>query len=399
MWPCLISFNKTVRDPRQLRLLALNIRDKYRQLTTMLSMLAFAYGKIVDLRNKLYDKGIFEVHDLGARSISIGNITTGGTGKTPLVAYVAGILAARGEKVCVLTRGYGRRDESKRVLVSDGSRILADVADTGDEPYELAQELLGKAIVIADADRVSAGEWARRKFGVTVFVLDDAFQHRKVKRDVDIVCVDATNPFGSRKMLPSGRLREPTINLARADIVVITRADLATAEKISDLKSEISNLNRSAAIFTCKNEIVRVTPLAEFHAEMRRRPGERQSSERIWQSLSDTATRSDEGEICISAFCALGNPDAFFVQLLSEFEAENMEDFDLSIARSFPDHHHYTQLDVDELEAQAKQCRISAFLTTAKDAAKLSNLKFQIPCYVAEIEVVPDDPERFASIV
>ena len=128
----------------------------------MLSIAASIYKTIVNARNALYDKGLFETFDLGARAISIGNITTGGTGKTPLVAYVAEILAARGEKVCILTRGYGRENAHKRVLVSDSKQILASPTEAGDEPFELAQKLIGKAIVIADADRVSAAEWAKR---------------------------------------------------------------------------------------------------------------------------------------------------------------------------------------------------------------------------------------------
>ncbi len=190
-------------------------------------MISWIYGTIIEARNSLYEKGVFKSFSLGVPVISIGNITVGGTGKTPLVAFVAEILAEKGEKVCIISRGYGRKNPKKRVLVSDGENILADARQSGDEPFELAQRLLGKAIVVADANRVSAGNWAREKFGITAFVLDDAFQHRKVKRDLDIVTIDATNPFGNKKMLPSGILREPLKNLKRADAIVITRANLA----------------------------------------------------------------------------------------------------------------------------------------------------------------------------
>src|SRR5262245_40876340 len=111
-------------------------------------MFSWAYRKIVDLRNWMYDRGMLESFHLAARVISIGNITTGGTGKTPLVAHVATLLAKRGEKVCVLTRGYKRRDEKCRVLVSDGKSVLSNVEEAGDEAIELAQKLLGKAMVI-----------------------------------------------------------------------------------------------------------------------------------------------------------------------------------------------------------------------------------------------------------
>ena len=167
----------------------------------MLRLLSPIYGKIADLRNSLYDRGIFKSHDLGAHTISIGNITTGGTGKTPLVAYVAEMLANRGERVCVLTRGYGR-ESSGRVLVSDGTAPMVDSRTGGDEPVELATRLAGKAMIVADADRVAAAAWSIEKFGVTRFVLDDAFQHRRAKRDIDIVCIDATDPCGSGRVLP-----------------------------------------------------------------------------------------------------------------------------------------------------------------------------------------------------
>src|SRR4051812_24699155 len=127
----------------------------------MLDVLGYIYQEIVKARNTLYDRRVFEVHDLGARTISVGNITAGGTGKTPLVAYIAELLADRGEKVCILTRGYGRKNARARVLVSDGETVLEhDAGKTGDEPLELASRLKGKAIVIADADRVAAAEWA-----------------------------------------------------------------------------------------------------------------------------------------------------------------------------------------------------------------------------------------------
>lgn len=324
----------------------------------MLSAAAFLYGKIVSLRNFLYDRGVFESFELGARTISIGNITTGGTGKTPLVTYVARVLADRGEKVCVLTRGYGRDDERRRVLVSDGEGILAGHREAGDEPVELADKLLGRAIVIADADRVAAAEWAKRKFGVTAFVLDDGFQHRRARRDVDIVCIDATDPFGGGKMLPAGRLREPVENLARADIVVITRADLV--DNISNLRSEISRFVDDTRVFEAGNEL---------HLSQEKQAGE-----------------------SAMAFCGVGNPNSFFDRL-------RREEWPLAATRAFPDHHIYTQNDIDEIEQHAKQSGAAVLVTTAKDAVKLSDLKFEIPYLVVEAEVILDDPAGFAGML
>lgn len=319
----------------------------------------------MDVRNSLYDRGVFDTLDLGARTISIGNMTTGGTGKTPLVAYAAGVLAARGETVCILTRGYGRKDARRRVLVSDGSTIHSNAVDAGDEPFELAQKLLGKAIVIADADRVSAAEWTKRKFGVTAFVLDDGFQHRRAKRDLDIVCIDATNPGGnsshrslsSGKVLPAGRLREPLHNLKRADVVVITRADLV--DDISNLRAEISDLSPDAAIFTARNKILN---------------GKEFRGKRVF------------------AFCGLGNPNGFFEQL-------GRNEIDLAGTMQFADHHRYDQADVDLIEAASRSAGADILLTTAKDDVKLSDLKFEIPCFVAEIEVQIDDAAGFSALL
>ncbi len=319
----------------------------------------------MDVRNGLYDKGAFDTHDLGARTVSIGNITTGGTGKTPLVAHVAEILAARGETVCILTRGYGRKESRKRVLVSDSTSILSTPADSGDEPFELAQKLLGKAIVIADADRVAAAEWAKRKFGVTAFILDDGFQHRQAGRDLDIVCIDATNPSGDSQagslrsggVLPAGRLRESITNLKRADVVVITRSDLV--EDISNLRSEISDLNSEAATFTAKTRIVN--------------PGE-------------------INEKRVFAFCGLGNPDAFHEQL-------RRAGVEITGTKTFADHHQYEQKDIHRIETDARAGEAEILVTTAKDEVKLSDLKFEMPRKIVEIEIEIDDPVAFAALL
>lgn len=331
----------------------------------MLSLLSAIYGKVMDVRNGLYDNGVFDTYDLGARTISVGNITTGGTGKTPLVAYVAARLAERGETVCILTRGYGRKHANKRVLVSDGNEVVADVSIAGDEPFELARQLLGKAIVIADADRVAAAEWAKRKFGVTAFVLDDGFQHRKAKRDLDIVCIDATKPDGytkagslrSGRVLPAGRLREPIANLRRADVVVITRADLV--DDISNLRTEISDLNSDAAIVTAKNRIVNLEELNEKR---------------------------------VFAFCGLGNPQNFYEQL-------RRAGSNVAGTKSFADHHQYSQKDIDWIESEALACGADLLVTTAKDDVKLSDLKFLMPKRVIRIEIEIDDATAFTALL
>ncbi|MEO7673077.1 MAG: tetraacyldisaccharide 4'-kinase, partial [Pyrinomonadaceae bacterium] len=274
---------------------------------------------------------------------------------------------------------YGRANPNERVLVSDGEQVLVDAAAGGDEPVELALKLAGKAVVVADADRISAAKWALEKFGVTVFVLDDGFQHRPAKRDLDIVCIDATDPFGGNEVLPAGRLREPLENLRRANAIVITRADLS--DNIEDLRSEISNLNPSAAVFLAENLLTRVTLLEEFHAKTRSA-----QSRKVEEALNFNRGTSS------LAFCALGNPSNFFSLLDSG-------GFEVWQTKAFSDHHSYSQKDILELERISRDVCVEQFLTTEKDAVKLNDLRFEIPCYVVEIKTAVSDADQFRTLI
>jgi len=349
-------------------------------------MFSRLYNTIVKARNSLYEKGVFESFSLGVPVISIGNITVGGTGKTPLVAFLAEVLFENGEKVCVLSRGYGRQNPRKRVLVSDGEKILTAARQAGDEPFELAQKLLGKAIVVADANRVAAGIWAREKFNITAFVLDDAFQHRKVQRDLDILTVDASNPFGNEKLLPSGILREPLENLKRADAIVITRANLVEEKQIADLKFQISNYNQRCRFFVSENKVSKLVDLKEFSANCQ----STQSSEKRLKLKSEDQRPKTENRYL--AFCALGNPENFFAQL-------RRENFDVIAAEKFPDHHFYSPKDIEKLEKIAGQNGAEILLTTAKDAVKLKDFRFELPCFVVESGLVFEDEDNFRKFL
>ncbi|NJM51969.1 MAG: tetraacyldisaccharide 4'-kinase [Blastocatellia bacterium] len=342
--------------------------------TTLLTPFSWLYGAVINTRRSLFEKGVFASFDLGVKTISVGNITVGGTGKTPLVAFIAQFLSEKGEKVCILTRGYGRDNPKQRVLVSDGEKILADAKDSGDEPFELANKLLGKAIIIADAKRAEAGKWAREEFGVTTFILDDGFQHLRIKRSLDIVLLDATNPFGNGKLLPKGILREPIESLKRADAVVITRANLVK-KCFHRLRKKVLQIKlKFAKFFVSKNQFSRLINLKDFLLP------------------AQINTTSNIKNLNSLAFCGLGNPDNFFIQL-------RQEKFNLAHCRTFPDHHIYRQNEIQKLERDAIKKGAEVLLTTAKDAVKLTHLKFNLPCFVVENGLTFDDESAFINLI
>ncbi len=328
----------------------------------VLPPLSLLYGAVTRTRLSLYRRGTFHTTKLDRPVISIGNITTGGTGKTPLVEWVAKTVASHGKKVCILTRGYGRKDPHLQVIVSDGYGVLASPAEAGDEPYLLATKLTGQAAIISSADRIAAGEEAIKDFGTECFVLDDGFQHLRLARDLNIATIDATNPWGGGKLLPYGRLREAPEGLSRADCVVITRCD--QAGDVEELRAEISRLIGGRPIFNSSMRPVRVVSLKN-----------------AGETLAAPAR--------VAAFCAVGNPDSFFRNV-------RQLGYEIGLQTSFPDHHIYSQTEIDSL---IKDAGTSSLITTAKDAVKLRALAFSVPCYVMEIEIAIENAEEFTRLI
>jgi tetraacyldisaccharide 4'-kinase len=331
----------------------------------VLPPLSILYGAVTRTRLSLYRRGTFHTTKLDRPVISVGNITTGGTGKTPLVEWVSKTLAAKGKKVCILTRGYGRKDPHLQVIVSDGYGVLASPSEAGDEPYLLATNLTGFAAVISSADRIAAGREAIKDFGSDCFVLDDGFQHLRLARDLNIVTIDATNPWGGGTLLPYGRLREKPEGLSRADCVVITRCD--QVKNLDALRNEIARFAGNRPIFYSHMRTSRVSSLKNG-------PG----------SLASPAR--------IAAFCAVGNPSSFF-------EHVRRFGFDVALSTSFPDHHVYSQDEIESLVRSAEKAGANALITTAKDAVKLRSMSFPIPCYVLEIEISIDNSEELTRLI
>ncbi|HEY0765202.1 MAG TPA: tetraacyldisaccharide 4'-kinase [Pyrinomonadaceae bacterium] len=328
----------------------------------VLPPLSLLYGAVTRTRLSLYRRGTFQTTKLDRPVISIGNITTGGTGKTPLVEYVARLIAVQGKKVCILTRGYGRKDPHLQVIVSDGYGVLASPSEAGDEPYLLATRLKGLAAVISSADRIAAGREAIKDFGTECFVLDDGFQHLRLARDLNVVTIDATNPWGGGRLLPHGRLRESLDGLRRADCAVITRCD--QVESVSRLREEISELTNDRPVFESQMKMVRVAPLKNGGEAL-------------------------EAPKRVAAFCGVGNPGSFFAKL-------KQAGYEVELEKAFHDHHVYSQ---DEIDSIIKETRAEALITTAKDAVKLRTLSFSIPCYVMEIEIAIENADDFTSLI
>jgi tetraacyldisaccharide 4'-kinase len=331
----------------------------------ILPPLSALYGAVTRARLTLYRRGTFRTTTLDRPVISVGNITTGGTGKTPLVEWVARTLAAEGKKVCILTRGYGRSHPDRHVLVSDGQTVFATASEAGDEAYLLAKNLEGVAAVISDANRAAAGKDAIKHLNPDCFVLDDGFQHLRLARDLNIVTIDATNPWGGDSLLPYGRLREPRSSLSRADCLVITRAD--QAEGIQSLRSELAQLTGGCPQFLSSMRTVRIARLSD-------------------------SSKSPELPKRSAAFCAVGNPQSFFTQLRDEGQG-------LSFTKAFTDHYSYTQKDLDRLVNAAKKAGAEALITTAKDAVKLQSLTIAMPCYILEISIDVENSEELRELI
>jgi len=333
----------------------------------VLPPLSALYNAISGARTRLFQGGILRVQQLDGPVISVGNLTTGGTGKTPLVEWVVLELASQGRKPCILTRGYGRANPKTQVVVSDFKEVFASPEQAGDEAYLLAKKLRGLAMVISNSDRIAAGREAASRFAANTFVLDDGFQNLRVARDLDIVTIDATNPWGGGHLLPWGRMREPLSGLRRADCVVLTRVDL-----VEDTREIVLRLNSLAG----------TRPL--FRSRM---------IANGFFSVRKTEVRSEPSlETPLAAFCGVGNPRAFFDEL------RNLG-YELSLTKSFPDHHWYRQQDLNLLVQEAAKLGVRSLVTTAKDAVKLTSLRIAMPCYVLDIKMEIDEATQFSDLI
>lgn len=313
-------------------------RRRFYPLGALLVVLSYGYGAAVQLRRLLYALRIFRAKKLPLRVISVGNITLGGTGKTPTVVAVARLLSRNGAHPAVLSRGYGRADESLVTVVSDGRSLLADIEAGGDEPVLLGTKLPGVPVV-SGRDRYRAGLFTLQVYGPDTVILDDGFQHVRLQRDLDIVLIDATNPFGSGRLFPAGILREPLSALKRAQTVVITRGD--AAGDLKELKETIRRKTR-ARIFTARHRPVDLMDI---------------KTEELMGLSSLMGTP-------LLAFCGIARPPAFRSLLVSLGA-------DLREMLPYPDHCRYAKSDLAAIFQRAIDVKAAMIVTTEKDAVKL----------------------------
>ncbi len=315
---------------------------------------SWCYGFLSLQRALFYKKGIFATKRVDCHVISVGNITVGGTGKTPTVIYLARKWQKKGSSVGIVSRGYRRENRATVLLVSDGTKTLESAEAAGDEPFLMAEQLPGVSIVVS-TDRVKGCEYLISHFAVDVILLDDGFQHLRLHRDLNLLLVDTTNPFGNGHLLPRGSLREPLSGIKRADLVIFTRTEnhLPSDEIMRRTKLFQANVLQSR---------FKASALVNLASRVRIEP-------------SDLSGRR------VLPFCGIGNPDAFLGQLTrlgAKIEAPIL----------FKDHHDYQSTDLKRIKDAAEKRGVSRIVTTEKDAVKIRRfLSDELKIFALQIEL------------
>lgn len=324
-----------------------------------LSLLEKAYLRAVAARR---EKDLSRAVRAGLPVVSVGNITAGGTGKTPCIMKLAALLQAGGRVPAVLTRGYRGGLEKTGGIVADRDGIRVAQETAGDEPYMMARKLPGVP-VIAGRDRIVSAA-AAKALGADVLLLDDGFQYWRLARDLDIVLIDSTHPFGGGHALPRGLLREPMDALARAGLFILTKAGQAGEDERAAIRERLRRENPAAPIVEADHAPRTFTPLAS------------------WPHTEPLPDNPDQAVFLLSG---IGNPDGFR-------KTAEEAGFAVAGALSLPDHHDYEERDLRRAEEEARACGASAIVVTEKDAVKIrERLSFDPdalpPLYVLGIEM------------
>jgi tetraacyldisaccharide 4'-kinase len=303
----------------------------------------YAPAKLYELgvraRAALYESDLFRTRRLNAPVISVGNLTVGGAGKTPCVAFLARFLRNKGYEVAILSRGYNRESRG-RIEVSNGREILCGPNESGDEPFLLAKSCPGARVVV-DRDRYAAGKWLEERARISVFILDDGYQHLRLARDLNLLLIDASDPPDQAKMIPFGRLREPMAAMRRADAVIVTRSDQPFDRHA--LEIAIGRFARAGTlVFYARHKMT----------EMVRLDG------------AGVVSPADFARKRVAAVSGIARPNRF----VADLEHLGME---IALRRDFDDHHRYTREELSEIVECAREARAEAVITTEKDVANL----------------------------
>jgi tetraacyldisaccharide 4'-kinase len=337
----------------------------------VLRQISRLFAVIVQLRIRLFSWGILRPHTLGCQVLSVGNLTVGGTGKTPVVEVFARSLQQQGRRVAILSRGYKRKKAPlwKRLkasltfepsgppplVVSDGKRLLLESSVSGDEPYMLASNLPEVAVIV-DKNRVKAGQYAIKKLGCDTLILDDGFQYMRLRHRLDIVLVDRTNPFDNRYVLPRGLLREPAKNIRRAGFIFITKSNGDGAE---ELKQELRALNPTAEISECRH---------------------------CARHLQHVFTQEQKPleylrGLKVAALSGIAVPQGFEDELCRQGA-------EVLLHRTYTDHHRFSQQEIIDAINEAVQAGADVMVTTEKDAVRFPFVeRCDIPIYFLRVEI------------
>ena len=334
-----------------------------------LAVLSLCYVAGLKFYLLLYRVGIRRSTRLPCPVICVGNLTAGGTGKTPTTQMLCRLLMERGKRIAVIIRGYGGEYEHGCALVSDGKRVLLTAREAGDEAFLLARTLPGVSIAVG-RDRIRTGRLVYNECRPDLIVMDDGMQHWRLHRDLDIALVNACAPFDNGWTLPRGMLREPKTHLRRTGVILLTNARRAGEAKLAAVREEVARLAPGTPIFTGD-----LSPLALL--DLRGREA---------QNLGWLNGRR------VGAMCALGNP-ASFESMLGEQGAI------VAAKHRFPDHHQVTASELQRVFWKTEGTSAEAVITTEKDAVKMPAIEAPLPLYVLQVAMLVSDEEAFVSAV
>ena len=351
-----------------------------------LHALSLPYGLVTQCRNILYDWKWLPQRKLPCRVVSVGNLTLGGTGKTPVAIFVTETLLKAGHRVAVLSRGYRRRSRAPRVLVSDGHRVLAGPDESGDEPFLIAQRC-PKAIVAVGADRYHLGCWVLEQYPIDCIVLDDGFQHRALARDVDLLLIDATDATGLRDLVPAGRLgisaTPATLAAAGTGTVSVDLATTNLGTNVTGVFDAATPVALGATRVESKMEAQPILSLLREATVKARDPVLIRFAPHGFvevQSGAPVALDEADGRRAV-IFSGIGNAEAFRTLV------QRQRGITVADAIVFPDHHVYTSADMGHVHERAERAGASLLVTTEKDAVKLRALPpLTLPVWAVRLE-------------